>query len=122
MEEIAQGVSKGKIEDQGAGDQGIMFGYATNESENYMPLPIVIAHKLVRYASSLRHQGAFKGARPDMKSQVTIDYTSGTPRIDTILMSVQHDENIDMNKFKNFIHKNIMQVVARSFSLNDDLL
>ena len=118
--DIAQGVSKGKIEDQGAGDQGIMFGYATNESENYMPLPIVIAHKLVRYASSLRHQGAFKGARPDMKSQVTIDYTSGTPRIDTILMSVQHDENIDMNEFKNFIHKNIMQVVARSFSLNDD--
>ena len=55
-----------------------------------------------------------------MKSQVTIDYTSGTPRIDTILMSVQHDENIDMNEFKNFIHKNIMQVVARSFSLNDD--
>ena len=118
--DIAQGVSKGKIEDQGAGDQGIMFGYATNESENYMPLPIVIAHKLVRYASSLRHQGTFKGARPDMKSQVTIDYTSGTPRIDTILMSVQHDEDIDMNEFKNFIHKNIMQVVARSFSLNDD--
>ena len=55
-----------------------------------------------------------------MKSQVTIDYTSGTPRIDTILMSVQHDENIDMNEFKNFIHKNIMQVVARSFSINDD--
>lgn len=118
--DIAQGVSKGKIEDQGAGDQGIMFGYATNESENFMPLPIVIAHKLVRYASNLRHQGSFKGSRPDMKSQVTIDYTSGTPRIDTILMSVQHDENIDMNEFKNFIHKNIMQVVARSFSLNDD--
>ena len=118
--DIAQGVSKGKIEDQGAGDQGMMFGYATNESENYMPLPIVIAHKLVRYASSLRHQGAFKGARPDMKSQVTIDYTSGTPRIDTILMSVQHDEDVDMNEFKNFIHKNIMQVIARSFSLNDD--
>ena len=56
--DIAQGVSKGKIEDQGAGDQGIMFGYATNESENYMPLPIVIAHKLVRYATNLRHQGA----------------------------------------------------------------
>lgn len=115
--DIAQGVDQ---EVQGAGDQGIMFGYATNESENYMPLPIVIAHKLVRYASSLRHQGAFKGSRPDMKSQVTIDYTSGTPRIDTILMSVQHDEDINMNEFKDFIHKNIMQVVARSFSLNDD--
>ena len=118
--DIAQGVSKGKIEDQGAGDQGIMFGYATNESENFMPLPIVIAHKLVRYASNLRHQGVFKGSRPDMKSQVTIDYKTGAPRIDTILMSVQHDEDIDMNEFRNFIHKNIMQVVARSFSLNDD--
>ncbi len=118
--DIAQGVNRGCIEDQGAGDQGIMFGYASNESENYMPLAIVIAHKLVRYASNLRHQGVFKGARPDMKSQVTIDYSDKTPRIDTILMSVQHDESIDMEAFKEFIHKDIMQVVARSFSLNDD--
>lgn len=118
--DIAQGVNRGKIEDQGAGDQGIMFGYASNESENYMPLPIVIAHKLVRYASILRHQGKFVGSRPDMKSQVTIDYTNKTPRIDTILMSVQHDDNIDLDEFKKFIHQNIMQVVARSFNLNDD--
>ena len=118
--DIAQGVNRGKIEDQGAGDQGIMFGYASNESENYMPLPVVIAHKLVRYASMLRHEGLFKGARPDMKSQVTIDYTDEKPRIDTILMSVQHDEDINLDEFKKFIHENIMQVVARSFSLNDD--
>lgn len=118
--DIAQGVNRGKIEDQGAGDQGIMFGYASNESSNYMPLPIVIAHKLVRYASYLRHNGLFKGARPDMKSQVTIDYTSGKPRIDTILMSVQHDEDVDMDEFKNFIHKEIMQYVARTFNLNED--
>lgn len=118
--DIAMGVSRGKIEEQGAGDQGIMFGYASNESENFMPLPIVIAHKLVRYASVLRHQGIFKYARPDMKSQVTIDYTEDKPRIDTILMSVQHDENVDMEEFKNFIYHDIMQVVARSFGLNDD--
>ena len=85
-----------------------------------MPLPVVIAHKLVRYASMLRHEGLFKGARPDMKSQVTIDYTDEKPRIDTILMSVQHDEDINLDEFKKFIHENIMQVVARSFSLNDD--
>lgn len=118
--DIAQGVNRGKIEEQGAGDQGIMFGYACTESENYMPLPIVIAHKLVRYATMLRHNGKFVGARPDMKSQVTIDYTSGKPVIDTILMSVQHNEDVNMEEFTNFIHKEIMQVVARSFNLNDD--
>ena len=59
----------------GAGDQGIMFGYATKETEGYMPLAISIAHHLVRYASTLRHDGTFKWARPDMKAQVTIDYT-----------------------------------------------
>lgn len=118
--DIAQGVDRGTVEEQGAGDQGIMFGYASIESENYMPLPIVIAHKLVRYASLLRHQGKFKGARPDMKSQVTIDYTDEKPRIDTILMSVQHDEDVNMDEFRDFIYHEIMQVVARSFGLNDD--
>lgn len=118
--DIAQGVNRGDIELQGAGDQGIMFGYASNESENFMPLPIVIAHKLVRYASILRHQGNFKGARPDMKSQVTIDYTDNKIRIDTILMSVQHNEDVDMKEFTDFIHKNIMIPVVKSFGLNCD--
>ena len=119
--DINQGVEKGKPEEQGAGDQGIMFGYATNETAGYMPLAVSIAHKLMREASRLRHQGKFKGARPDMKSQVTIDYTDPKHlRIDTILMSVQHDDNIDMDEFKRFIHENIMQKVAKSFKLNDD--
>mgnify|MGYP000821449539 CR=1 FL=1 len=77
------------VEVGGAGDQGIMFGYATNETETYMPLPISMAHELVRYASELRHNGTFKHARPDMKSQVTIDYTDeNNPKVDTILMSM----------------------------------
>ena len=118
--DIALGVNRGNAEIQGAGDQGIMFGYASTESDNYMPLPIVIAHKLVRYASLLRHQGKFKGSRPDMKSQVTIDYTGEEPKIDTILMSVQHDPDIDMDAFTRFIHEEIMQVVARSFRMNED--
>ena len=79
----------------GAGDQGIMFGYATKETEGYMPLAISIAHHLVRYASTLRHDGTFKWARPDMKAQVTIDYTDEKPVIDTILMSIQHDDDFD---------------------------
>ena len=119
--DINQGVDRGTPETQGAGDQGIMFGYATKETEGYMPLPISIAHKLCREASDLRHKGLFKGSRPDMKSQVTIDYTdSNNIRIDTILMSIQHDEDIDEKEFKRFIHENIMQKVAKSFNLNTD--
>ena len=119
--DINQGVNQRKPEDLGAGDQGLMFGYATNETEGYMPLAISIAHKLVREASEQRHKGLFKGSRPDMKSQVTIDYTDPKHiRIDNMLMSVQHDEDIDLDKFKEYIHKNIMQKVAKSFGLNID--
>ncbi|MFA7032900.1 MAG: methionine adenosyltransferase [Bacilli bacterium] len=119
--DIALGLKQTKPEDLGAGDQGIMFGYATNETEGYMPLPISIAHKLVREASRLRKNGDFKGARPDMKSQVTIDYTDPKHiKIDTILMSVQHDPDIKIDEFKTYIHEHIMQKVARSFHLNLD--
>ena len=119
--DINQGVSQKNPEEQGAGDQGLMFGYATNETKGYMPLPISIAHKLVREATELRHKGLFPGSRPDMKSQVTIDYTDPhNIRIDTILMSVQHDEDINEEEFKRFIHQNIMQKVAKSFKLNTD--
>ncbi|MCR4911988.1 MAG: methionine adenosyltransferase [Bacilli bacterium] len=119
--DINQGVDRGNPEEQGAGDQGIMFGYATNETEGLMPLAISIAHKLVREATDQRHKGLFKGARPDMKSQVTIDYTDkANPRIDTILMSVQHDEDINEDEFRAYIHQNIMQKVAKSFGFNVD--
>lgn len=119
--DINQGVNQKNPEDLGAGDQGLMFGYATNETEGYMPLPISIAHKLVREASELRHNGAFKGARPDMKSQVTIDYTDkNNIRIDNILMSVQHDEDVNLDEFKKYIHDQIMVKVAKSFGLNTD--
>lgn len=119
--DIAQGVDRGDPLEQGAGDQGIMFGYATNESEGYMPLPISIAHKLVRTASNLRRSGLFLHARPDMKSQVTIDYTDiAHPRIVTILMSVQHDEDADLDELRAFIKDKIMIPVASSFGLNTD--
>ena len=118
--DIAQGVNKTSVEEQGAGDQGIMFGYASNETDNYMPLAIVLAHKLVRVATTLRKEGKFIGARPDMKSQVTIDYTSKTPKIHTILMSCQHDEDVNMDEFKKYIHEEIMIPVAKSFDMNTD--
>ena len=98
-----------------------MFGYATNESEGYMPLPLAIAHKLVRIATKYRKDGTFKGARPDMKSQVTIDYTDkDNIRIKTMLMSIQHEENINEVEFKRFILEKIMKEVAKSFGLNTD--
>ena len=119
--DINQGVEKKTPEEQGAGDQGIMFGYATNETEGYMPLAISIAHKLVREATAQRKSGEFKGARPDMKSQVTVDYTDPKNiRIDTVLMSIQHDEDVDLEKFKNYVHEHIMQKVVKSFGLNTD--
>lgn len=120
-QDINQGVEHDKPENQGAGDQGIMFGYATNETEGYMPLAISIAHKLVREATAQRKSGAFKHARPDMKSQVTVDYTDpDNIRIDTVLMSIQHDDGIDLDEFKNYIHENIMQKVVKSFGFNTD--
>lgn len=105
----------------GAGDQGIMFGYATNETEGYMPLAISIAHQLVRVATEKRKSGEFKWARPDMKSQVTIDYTdSKKPKIDTILMSCQHDPDFDEAQFKDYLHHDIMDYVVSKYDMNHD--
>lgn len=114
--DIALGVDKA-----GAGDQGMMFGYATNETKGYMPLPIVMSHKLVRVATNLRKEGKFNWARPDMKSQVTIDYSDeANPRIVTVLMSVQHDPDYNEEEFKRFIKEEIMIPVAKSFEMNTD--
>ncbi|MCD9016231.1 methionine adenosyltransferase [Parachryseolinea silvisoli] len=93
--DINQGVVRKKKEDQGAGDQGMMFGYATNETDNYMPLPLELAHLLLRELAILRREGkAIKYLRPDAKSQVTIEYSDDNrpQRIDTIVISTQHDD------------------------------
>ncbi|MBK3495171.1 methionine adenosyltransferase [Viridibacillus sp. YIM B01967] len=118
--DIAMGIdSSSDTKAIGAGDQGIMFGYATDETKNLMPLPIEMAHTLVKKASQLRKNGAFKWARPDMKSQVTIDYTNPKePRIDTILMSIQHDGDFDKDIFENYVIENIIKETAREFNLN----
>lgn len=102
----------------GAGDQGIMFGYACNETKEYMPLPITIAHKLMLEATRLKDNSDFQWARPDMKAQVTIDYTNSTPLIDTILMSIQHDPNYDEKAFKRYIKNTIIKNVVDEYHLN----
>lgn len=92
--DINQGVDKQKKEDQGAGDQGMMFGYACNETPDYMPLPLDMAHKILIELSAIRKEGkVMKYLRPDAKSQVTLEYQDGKPlRIDTIVISTQHDD------------------------------
>ena len=93
--DINQGVERTKVEEQGAGDQGMMFGYACNEMDNYMPLPIELAHRLVQELAAIRKEGKqMTYLRPDSKSQVTVKYSDdGIPEgIDTIVLSTQHDE------------------------------
>ncbi|MBG9453721.1 S-adenosylmethionine synthase [Lysinibacillus sphaericus] len=120
--DIAMGVdSSSDTKEVGAGDQGIMFGFATNETENYMPLAIEMAHMLVKRATELRKNGQFKWARPDMKSQVTIDYTdSMQPKIDTVLMSIQHDDDFDQVAFIDYVTENVIKAVAKQFGMNED--
>ena len=94
-QDINQGVDRGLEEEQGAGDQGMMFGYATNETSNFMPLALDLSHRLLRELAEIRREGKeIDYLRPDAKSQVTIEYSDeGVPqRIDTIVLSTQHDE------------------------------
>ncbi len=93
--DINQGVDRGSLEEQGAGDQGMMFGYATNETENYMPLPLVISHILMEELAAIRRENKdIKYLRPDSKGQVTIEYDDNHKpiRIKTIVVSTQHDD------------------------------
>ncbi|MBF1605083.1 MAG: methionine adenosyltransferase, partial [Prevotella shahii] len=94
-DDINRGVSREEAEEQGAGDQGMMFGYATNETENYMPLSLDLAHLLMITLAEIRKEGKeMTYLRPDSKSQVTVEYSDdGQPvRIDTIVVSTQHDD------------------------------
>ena len=95
--DISQGVTAGKglHKEQGAGDQGLMFGFACNETKAKMPLPIHLSHRLVERMAVLREQGKIKWLRPDSKSQVTVEYNNGDPaRLDTIVLSTQHTEDV----------------------------
>ncbi len=121
LQKQSQDIALGTNDDVGgAGDQGIMFGYANTETPQFMPLAITMAHELVKLATVLRKSGKFEWAGPDMKSQVTLDYTSKKVRIDTMLMSIQHDSNYNEDKFKKYIIEHIMKVIARKYNLNED--
>jgi S-adenosylmethionine synthetase len=109
--DINQGVERANPEEQGAGDQGMMFGYATNETDNYMPLALDLAHKILQELSAIRREGKrMKYLRPDAKSQVTIEYAdNGKPiRIDTIVVSTQHDDFADDDTMLTTIRRDIV--------------
>ena len=102
-------MTEAEVEAVGAGDQGMMFGYACNETPTLMPMPIYLAHKLTRKQSELRKSGAIKWLRPDAKSQVTIEYSKGQPvRIDTVLISTQHAPEVSQNEITEIITEELI--------------
>ena len=113
--DINQGVDRQKKEEQGAGDQGMMFGYATKETDNYMPLPLDLAHKILQELSRTRRAGKeMKYLRPDAKSQVTIEYDDNNNpiRIDTIVVSTQHDDFDSDKKMLDKIRQDVISIIV----------
>jgi len=122
--DIAQGLDHGSLENHGAGDQGIMFGYATDETEECMPLTIMLAHKLNAAMAAARRSGELAWLRPDSKTQVTIEYKKDDGatiplRVDTIVISTQHAEEISTEDLRNEIKTKIIGKVIPSHLLDD---
>jgi len=122
--DIAQGVDEGAglYKEQGAGDQGIMFGFATNETPELMPMPIIYAHKLTKRLAQVRKNGALDFLRPDGKSQVTIEYMNGgqPKRVDTIVISSQHSPDVSYDDLKAAIIKEVIQKVIPEDMIDGD--
>lgn len=111
--DIKMGVDTTPNKDQGAGDQGIMFGYATNETSELMPLPINLAQKLVMRLAEARKGGEISWLRPDAKSQVTVEYDNGKPkRVDTIVLSTQHSPDVDNDTIRKTVIEKIVKPVC----------
>ncbi len=112
--DIAQGVNVGEglYKDQGAGDQGLMFGFATDETPELMPMPVMYAHKLTRRLATVRKNGALDFLRPDGKSQVTIEYENGSPlRVDTVVVSTQHKPDVTHEQIREAVIEEVIKKV-----------
>lgn len=121
--DIAVGVDEAENKDLGAGDQGLMFGYATNETDSYMPAPIHYAHELVRKQAEVRKSGQLPFLRPDAKSQLTFRYQDGKiVGVDAVVLSTQHDEDVALADLQAAVRKEIIEEVIPSEWLHSDTL
>ncbi len=120
--DIAQGVNEneGLFSEQGAGDQGMMFGFACNETPELMPLPISLSHKLVKRLADIRKSGKAPFLRPDSKSQVTVSYENGKPKfVDTVVISTQHAPDMELAELSAWVIKNVVREVIPAVLLNE---
>ena len=119
--DIARGVDEGRGHEQGAGDQGMMYGYATDETDVRMPAPITYAHRLVRRQAEVRRSGRLPWLRPDAKSQVTFRYEDGRPtRIDAVVLSTQHDPEVETETLREAVREEIIRPVLPEAWLRND--
>ncbi len=122
-EDIAQGVDEGSglYKEQGAGDQGLMFGFASDETPELMPMPVIYAHKLTKRLARVRKNGSLDFLRPDGKSQVTIEYHNGTPqRVDTVVVSTQHTPSVTYDELKDTVIKEVIKKVIPAEMMDGD--
>jgi len=119
--DISMGVTETNVHEQGAGDQGMMFGYASTETKELMPIPILLAHKLVKKLAEVRKNGLLPYLRPDCKSQVTVEYIDGVPqRVTAVVIAAQHTEEIDRDQMKEDIINHVITQVIPSDKLDSE--